>query len=320
MRMFRPLALIAVSFSLSGCLLQQEAPTPVTQSGDNLIHYKGLITMLELRFVNSGAAAVLANFAHIDGVAPANPRQFALPPQDHRAFARASFAPWSNFAFVDPTRVDRGGRCQKRVLKRDSRAVTAPVPNGPVSFGKLQFGVDQQTAFTSMAEDADHQYGLSLKAPLSAGEYVIQAEGNKALSVKGFVVNFAMPEPLTGIRFNGKRIDRPGVEIQRTEPLRITWDALSIPNDHNAIGLILVSETPLDRHIVVCAGMESEIASIDTDGNPTWNIDPSWLGDLYDGDGTQIYMTREILASAEGSNLHLDLEGVRKWMSVAIVR
>ena len=85
---------------------------------------------------------------------------------------------------------------------------------------------------------------------------------------------------------------------------------------------ILLIEDDVKTARAVCAGLESEVASIDAQGQPSWTIDAGWLGDLFDGDGTQVYVTREILASPEDGSLHLhlDLEGIRKWMSIAIVR
>lgn len=330
MPLIRRVAFVVVCCLLAGCFIQQDPPSVQSGPAADALKYKGMIQMAEIRVLHSGAAAVLAAFNQLldpgsSSRAQARTEEGYLPPLDKHMLDRASFQPWSQFLFVDPREVSRGGICQKLSGKRpDSRLAareSAEKLGDPIAMGNLSFGVANQTKFTSMPyEPSDLTYGLALNPPVPPGEYTIRSDGNKALGVKAFEISFAMPEALTSVRMNGHLIDRSGVEFSKSQPLQIQWDALSIPNDQSGIGLILISEDPMTRHIVACAGLENEVASFDANGQPTWTIDPSWLSDLFDGDGTQVYLTREFVGRAEGAGLRLDMESIRKWMSIAIVR
>ncbi len=289
---------------LSGCLLNQSDPAPVSKKPFLL----GSVSLEHLQVSNSGVLATInAEFAVKAEDKPApTPIAASLASPSGRWNAVRSF-------FSQASSSSRAPMCQKRTIEKNPKVdpkATAPAPSTPftrVSVGKLAFGAALQSSFLELKADQNYHYTAVLPTVVPAGLYQIAAEGAEFVDSFGEILS--VPEEVRSLRLNGMDFGNPTMEFDPSRPLEVFWREPGIANDQNGILAELSMQDANYTYALTCALREEDIPTVK--GYKVWNLDSAWFSELPKTGSVEFYFLRAHLRTPTTKRSKVQMQASR---------
>lgn len=231
-------------------------------------------------------------------------------------------------AFEKKASVKKISGIRSRSFQTESRDIQCNIKKQPisqthaasasttVSVGKLGFAPITSSSLIQMPEQAEHVYYYKLGKAFAPGLYLVKSEGSaEALSFDEYI---SMPELLTHVVVAGEDMELKGTAFRKSEPLKITWDAASVPNSKNIMVMDIVGESSTEEVQLSCGIKESDLLS---ENNSTlWEIPVNYLSALPATLRGAIRVQRlHYDKSSKPEIADIEMEGSRIWITGAAI-
>ncbi|MBY0369893.1 hypothetical protein K2X33_04350 [bacterium] len=267
---------------LCGCLLQQTDPAPVKTKGVLM----GSLMVETKQFSNITAMGqVSAVFKLIEPQAPA-PKAitaFSTVLQETRGVCTRKVSPNVDVKQEDPEYTD---------------------------VGDVVFGPALQQAATPLIKGDNREYFTSISPAFPAGAFQFQTTGtDKVDRVAGAMLS--MPEPVTGLRINGKDFGDPLLKLTVDHPVTYFWRMPGVENSKDQLLIRFVAKDADNVYEVSCRRPESDLAS--QAGFREWEIDSSWFQDFPENKRVETYFMRYHAMAVRDRVSDIESYGIRTY-------